>query len=809
MKVKSIILACCLIIIGSVSAKAQTENRTVFYNEHDGLSQRHITQILQDHYGFIWLSTWNGLDRFDGKNFVTFKSRPGDGVNLPSDRFRKIAIDYDDPNVLNCLVDNTWFRFSILTGKFSPVSKAEQSKLNKHYGYGYGKFNKNLNGIRFNFVDKQKLQWSVLDNGISLTKPSNKLINTVLWPEKAEVKSIFKDSQGQIWVASKDDKTVRIYQAKDIERYFEASDSRTATLPKAQYLTTQGKISPVPVSFLSPIYCISEVNGEIWLGSKPNGLYRLTRIGNGFKVRHYSKGHDGMPSGAVYDIKQDRYGRVWLATLDAGIVCLDKGKFSCIRFGKENRARRLLITQDNVLLATTTEGLLVADINPKHKFRWKLHQREPKRVTSLSTNSCMDIVCIGKNRYFVSTESGGINEITSKNILSSELSFKHYDSQNGLGSDIILSMSPFVGADKVNYILAVSDCSFILLNTTTGESREFARNIFEGSSVMSDARPLMTGNGWIMGLDNGIALVSKRMLTDDDTTLPLVLTSITIENQPTRYTVNQLDEIRLNSDERTIHISFATLDYRDPLNISYAYKVDEDDDWHYLGNSNDITLSELSPGEYNLQLRSTNAMGKWNPQIRTLRIVVEPKFVETIWFDILILLFVVGLFVAIFLTRRYIHNIKLKQEEILKSYLSLLSKQDNSPVAPEKPKEPSSAVLPKMSAADKALMDRVTKFVAEHLSDSDVSVDDMASAAAVSKSGLNRKMKSIVGMTPANFLREVRINAAKEMLLDSSCSISEIAYKCGFAEPKYFSRVFLQVVGKTPTEFRNENSSVF
>ena len=51
-------------------------------------------------------------------------------------------------------------------------------------------------------------------------------------------------------------------------------------------------------------------------------------------------------------------------------------------------------------------------------------------------------------------------------------------------------------------------------------------------------------------------------------------------------------------------------------------------------------------------------------------------------------------------------------------------------------------------------MQRVMRYVEEHIGDADANVVDMAREAATSKSGLNRKMKSIVGLTPADFLRE-------------------------------------------------------
>lgn len=89
------------------------------------------------------------------------------------------------------------------------------------------------------------------------------------------------------------------------------------------------------------------------------------------------------------------------------------------------------------------------------------------------------------------------------------------------------------------------------------------------------------------------------------------------------------------------------------------------------------------------------------------------------------------------------------------------------------------------------------------IGDSSITIDDMASAVAVSRSGLHRKVKHLVGTSPMEFLREARIRKAIQMLTESSKPVSEIAYLCGFSDPKYFSKCFKASTGQTPTEYKN------
>ncbi len=54
------------------------------YSTSNGLSSGAIGAIIRDHEGYIWVGTWDGLNRFDGHNFTTFKSKPGDSNILSS-----------------------------------------------------------------------------------------------------------------------------------------------------------------------------------------------------------------------------------------------------------------------------------------------------------------------------------------------------------------------------------------------------------------------------------------------------------------------------------------------------------------------------------------------------------------------------------------------------------------------------------------------------------------------------------------------------------------------------------------------------
>lgn len=62
------------------------------YSSRDGLSQNMVQSVLQDADGFIWMATWNGLEKFDGYSFTNYKSYPTDKVRLKHNRLLCAAV---------------------------------------------------------------------------------------------------------------------------------------------------------------------------------------------------------------------------------------------------------------------------------------------------------------------------------------------------------------------------------------------------------------------------------------------------------------------------------------------------------------------------------------------------------------------------------------------------------------------------------------------------------------------------------------------------------------------------------------------
>jgi ligand-binding sensor domain-containing protein/signal transduction histidine kinase/DNA-binding response OmpR family regulator len=97
------------------------------------------------------------------------------------------------------------------------------------------------------------------------------------------------------------------------------------------------------------------------------------------------------------------------------------------------------------------------------------------------------------------------------------------------------------------------------------------------------------------------------------------------------------------------------------------------------------------------------------------------------------------------------------------------------------------------------------RIVEENLSNFEFTHDDLFEALNTSKSTLYRKIKSLTGFSPSEFIRNIRLKHACLMLKSGTGNISEVAYDVGFNDPKYFSTCFKNEFGMTPREYIREN----
>lgn len=105
------------------------------------------------------------------------------------------------------------------------------------------------------------------------------------------------------------------------------------------------------------------------------------------------------------------------------------------------------------------------------------------------------------------------------------------------------------------------------------------------------------------------------------------------------------------------------------------------------------------------------------------------------------------------------------------------------------------------SGSDMHMLQRLNEFIAQHINEVDLSVNDLASAVYMSRSNLFRRLKALYGITPNEYLRRKRLLFAAALLRQNRYTISDVCFMVGFSSPSYFASCFRKQFGILPKNY--------
>lgn len=139
---------------------------------------------------------------------------------------------------------------------------------------------------------------------------------------------------------------------------------------------------------------------------------------------------------------------------------------------------------------------------------------------------------------------------------------------------------------------------------------------------------------------------------------------------------------------------------------------------------------------------------------------------------------------------------------IYKVYRKKLQKQ--KAVASSRTRRAGLAELNHLDESNRYFMDRFKKKILENMGNADMKMDDLGAEMQLSKVQLYRKVKAMTGKTPAELLKEMRLQRAYTLLMQTDKTIAEVSAEVGFALPGYFSSCFKKQYGVLPTDLRHK-----
>ena len=127
----------------------------------------------------------------------------------------------------------------------------------------------------------------------------------------------------------------------------------------------------------------------------------------------------------------------------------------------------------------------------------------------------------------------------------------------------------------------------------------------------------------------------------------------------------------------------------------------------------------------------------------------------------------------------------------------LIAAEAVAPQADDQPAEQSESLNP-----DQKFMQDVRQAIQENMTNPDLKIEDLGDIVGLSRVQLYRKVKAFTGTTPVDLLRTARLERARQLLMTTDLTISEVAYQVGFSTPSYFTTCFKQQYGKHPKNIK-------
>lgn len=446
--------------------EAQIKCKIENYSTEDGLSHDAIRDILKDKEGFMWFATWDGLNRFDGKNFITYKASAGDKSSLGNNRIDLMKEDTFG-NIWFKAYDSQIYRFEKSTEKFLSIANivgtnkinfneiiaasngnvwltthnkglflAQKQINNKiktiHFAHGLkNNFSITSNDINFAFEDKDSSLWIGSENGLDIItnnknenyKSQNLLKNNSL--------KIYLDTGEIIWFGTGNGYLIRYNKIKknytktainnsainsiveskeDNLLYISSSNGKLIT-----FNTQTLKIQATQQISNAPIYKVyQDKQNLLWIEPSKHGVFMVNPKNR--SVQFFSQQTDAtfLQLEHSFGVFEDNFNRVWVKLKGGGLGYYNKKTKSLDYFhnkpGEENQKFSNIIAclffdPSGILWMSTNDRGINKIIFQKNNFEQK---QLVERSKDKSENEIRAVFNDKNNRLWIASKAGKI-----------------------------------------------------------------------------------------------------------------------------------------------------------------------------------------------------------------------------------------------------------------------------------------------------------------------------------------------------------------------------------------------------------------
>ncbi len=217
----------------------------------------------------------------------------------------------------------------------------------------------------------------------------------------------------------------------------------------------------------------------------------------------------------------------------------------------------------------------------------------------------------------------------------------------------------------------------------------------------------------------------------------------------------------------------------------------------------------LPPGHYRLQVMASTQDKVWDGPATEISFVIHAPWWRTGWAYAAYTLFaacLAGLAVYLYIRQTKRRILRRHKEDILLLRIQNLiercnSYEQQSATAPAPASETPEAGEPPISADDYEFLNKAVALVEEHIGTAGYSVEQLSKDLCIERSGLYKKLNTLVDKSPSLFIRSIRLKRAADLISQGGLSMGEVAERVGFSSASYMGKCFQEEFGCKPSEY--------
>ena len=399
---------------------------------------------------------------------------------------------------------------------------------------------------------------------------------------------------------------------------------------------------------------------------------------------------------------------------------------------------------------------------------------------------------------------------------------KSFTTNNGLANNTVKG----IVEDNQGMLWIATDNGLSIFNPKTETFSSYSRKDGLLSSQFYFNGAIRDAKGKIyLGTDEGLMAVTGVNHAVHNSAR-LRFTELLVDNQPVFAGSDYLDDdisiakrLCIHESDKSFTIFFSALNYGNDSQGVYLYRMKGyENDWVQLQpGQHSVRYSTLPAGSYQFEVKYIPSFDSDKEQVISVDIKVTPYFWKSWWFVSLMVIAFIAFLLYIYTSRLE----KMREREVEELYRPIeaaLKDSDepgklqsriqmileNQKRYQDSQKKSIEADRKQVAEKERPFMDIVMEVMEKNYDNSEFGVQELADEMRMNRSVLSKKLNAEAGQPTAQFIRNYRLDIAKKMITENVANrnITEIAYRVGFNDPKYFTRCFTKQYGESPSAFK-------